>query len=724
MNEGKKTILVVDDVPDDIAIIEEILKNDYQVKAVTNGEAALQVARGDAPPDLILLDIMMPDMDGFEVCRNLKQDSAGAAIPVIFLTAKTMTADEKQGFELGAVDYIKKPVDPEIVKTRVQSYLGRKERLLRISELKYRRLFETAQDGIMIVDTRTGIVIDANPALAALMGLSQEAFLGKRISDFEFLATIMSQKEALSDAERKKYIRYRDLPLRTYDGRDIYVEFISKPYQVNGREVLQLNIREITDLVAAERERDKLSARLAHYLATSPTVTYSLVLKGGVVEWQWVSENIQNLLGYTTAEALAPNWWFQNVNASDRATVLGFISDLAARDTVSREYRFMKKDRSVIWLHDEMRLLPGKGSEAEIVGTLTDISERKKAEEEIHLKSAALEAAANAVVITDREGIIRWANPAFGILTGYSNDEAIGKNPRELVSSGKHDKDFYRAIWETILAGKVWSGKLVNRRKSGQLYDEEMTITPVLDEKRFVSHFVAIKNDITERVTAQKRLESALRQKDTLLREIHHRVNNNMQVIISLLNIAAQDIGESALRAKLEEINRRMHAMAIVHRQFYEADDMSRIDFAVYVDQLIDSLRADFPEGIRGVTEDCDTGQAMLTLEQAIPAGLIVEELITNALKFAFPAGKAPGTIKISQRLAADGRLEIEVRDNGRGLPPDFDLAQSRSMGMMLIRVLSEQLEGGVEYREDGGTIATLRFRMTVPDEGDTEARS
>jgi PAS domain S-box-containing protein len=714
MGEKRQTILVVDDVPDDIVILEEILKSDYQIKAVTSGEAALKIARGENPPDLILLDIMMPDMDGFEVCRRLKQDSAGATIPVIFLTAKVMRADEKLGFELGAVDYIRKPVDPDIVKTRIKAFLEQKDEALRVSEVRYRRLFETAQDGIMIVDAKTGGVIDVNPSLAALLGLSQESFLGKRISELGFLQTIMSQQKSLSESQRRKYVRYKDLPLETFDGRKIYVEFISNAYQVNQRELIQLNIREITDLVEVERDRDKLSARLSHYLSTSPTVTYSMVLKDGVARWQWVSENVRGLLGYSSEEALAPDWWFMNVSAADRAGVLGIISDLAKRETAFREYRFAKKDRSVVWLHDEMRFLPGRGTEAEVVGILTDISERKKVEEEIHLKSAALEAAANAVVITDREGVIRWANPAFESLTGYSIAEAVGKTPRELTWSGAQVKDFYRGLWDTILAGKVWSGKLVNRKKSGERYFEEMTITPVLEESRNISHFVAIKTDITERVLTQERLEASLRQKDALLREIHHRVNNNMQVIISLLNISAQDISDAGLRRKLDDITRRMHAMAIIHEQFYEGEDMTSIDFALYLRRLLERMQSEFPTEIPIICIDCETGKALLNLEQAIPAGLIVEELLANALKFAFPDKNKTGRVQITQRLLEGKKLQIEVRDEGVGLPPSIDPKRANTAGMMLIRLLAEQLDGDIEFSSEGGTVATLGFRMAA----------
>ncbi len=130
--------------------------------------------------------------------------------------------------------------------------------------------------------------------------------------------------------------------------------------------------------------------------------------------------------------------------------------------------------------------------------------ERKHAESWARLTSAALTAAANAILITDRDGSIEWVNPAFSALTGYSLTEAVGKNPRDLVNSGKHDRDVFQNLWETILAGRVWRGELVNRRKDGTLYPEEQTITPVLGANGEVAHFVAIKWDLTERNLASQ----------------------------------------------------------------------------------------------------------------------------------------------------------------------------------------------------------------------------
>jgi PAS domain S-box-containing protein len=137
-----------------------------------------------------------------------------------------------------------------------------------------------------------------------------------------------------------------------------------------------------------------------------------------------------------------------------------------------------------------------------------DNTVREQAEAQLRLQVAALSAAANAIAITDRSGLIEWVNPAFSELTGYTSAEAVGKNPRDLVKSDQHDPAFYKNLWDTILSGRVWRGEMVNRRKDDSLYTEEQTITPVLDLQGEISHFIAIKQDITER----KRAEDEFRQ--------------------------------------------------------------------------------------------------------------------------------------------------------------------------------------------------------------------
>ncbi len=191
------------------------------------------------------------------------------------------------------------------------------------------------------------------------------------------------------------------------------------------------------------------------------------------------------------------------------------------------------------------------------------IQERRLAESLLRLQSAALNAAANAIVITDREGRIQWVNPAMAALTGFSGEEAIGRNPRDLIRSGIHDKEFFENLWKTILAGKVWHGEIVNRRKDGTLYTEEQSITPVTDDRGEITHFIAIKQDVTARIQA-----------DTLQRTIYE--------------VARASASSITLEELFAEIH-RIVSQAIDAKNFFIAlyDDATDIvSFPYFVDEV------------------------------------------------------------------------------------------------------------------------------------------
>ena len=156
-------------------------------------------------------------------------------------------------------------------------------------------------------------------------------------------------------------------------------------------------------------------------------------------------------------------------------------------------------------------------------GLVQDITERKRGEEELHLQATALKAAANAIIITDATGTIQWINPAFSKLTGYSEHEAIGKNPR-ILKGGNQDQTFYQDLWRTISSGKVWTGEIINRRKDGTLYPEEMTITPLRNAEGEIVRYIAIKRDITERKRAEEQLRASRQLVEEILNAIPVRV--------------------------------------------------------------------------------------------------------------------------------------------------------------------------------------------------------
>jgi PAS domain S-box-containing protein len=175
------------------------------------------------------------------------------------------------------------------------------------------------------------------------------------------------------------------------------------------------------------------------------------------------------------------------------------------------------------------------------VSVIRDVTDQRRAETNLQLQGAALQAAANAIVITDRDGTIEWVNPAFTRSTGYAADEAVGRKPGELLRSGVHDTAFYGRMWDTILAGNVWQGEVTNRRKDGSLVPEEMTITPVRDDDGHPAHFIAIKRDLTEvkRLQAEVLQAQKLETVGRLAGGIAHDFNNLLTIINATADLAA-----------------------------------------------------------------------------------------------------------------------------------------------------------------------------------------
>lgn len=215
-----------------------------------------------------------------------------------------------------------------------------------------------------------------------------------------------------------------------------------------------------------------------------------------------VNQRATDLLGYTVDELLSLSYKDviipEQVSKSDKALHRLIQGELLP----IYERIFQCKDGSQIHVEVNVELVRDEaGTPLHIQSVVRDITERRQQEEQIRLQSTALEATANAVVITDIDGIIQWVNPAFSHLTGYDLHEALGKNTGDLVRSGEHDEIFYQHLWDSIHDGQIWQGEIINQRKNGIIYTEEQTITPVKNHNGDITYFVAIKEDITEKKT-------------------------------------------------------------------------------------------------------------------------------------------------------------------------------------------------------------------------------
>lgn len=345
--------------------------------------------------------------------------------------------------------------------------------------------------------------------------------------------------------------------------------------------------------------------------------------------------------------------------------------------------------------------------------------ERKRAEVYLHLQSAALESAANAIVIADREGRIIWVNPAFTRSTGYTLEEAQGQNPR-MLKSGKQDQAFYRNLWETILAGRVWHGEIVNRRKDGSLYTEEMTVTPVRNTGGEIAHFVAIKQDITER----KRAEEEIRR---LNEQLEQRVIERT----ALLDAANKELDAFSysvshdLRAPLRAIDGFSQALLEDYRARLDAEGQDALlrvrggaqRMAELIDDLLQLSRVtrvemhreavDLSALAESVVRDLQRAEPARRVEVAIQPDLRAEgdakllrialvNLLSNAWKFTGPRSVA----RIELGLQNGGERAFFVRDNGAG----FDMAYAGKLFGTF-----QRLHDASEFTGTGIGLATVQ---------------
>jgi two-component sensor histidine kinase len=222
--------------------------------------------------------------------------------------------------------------------------------------------------------------------------------------------------------------------------------------------------------------------------------------------------------------------------------------------------------------------------------------------------------------------------------------------------------------------------------------------------------------DITERKRSEEKIRTSLKEKEVLLKEIHHRVKNNLQVISSLLNLQANQIRDKESAAVFRDSQSRVKAMSLVHERLYQSSDLARIDFAGYVQDVTRHLLRSYQSGPHRVKLQVDVDPVSFNIDTAIPCALIINELVSNAMKYAFPNGRE-GEIHIRlNQLDATGDLNLCISDNGVGFPVNVSWEKTDSLGLQLVRSLTDQLNGTIQCQLDQGSRFDIRFRPLVSD--------
>jgi PAS domain S-box-containing protein len=370
------------------------------------------------------------------------------------------------------------------------------------------------------------------------------------------------------------------------------------------------------------------------------------------------------------------------------------------------KYRFIELSVSLI--------ADASGSPKGFRGVIRDITDRKNAEIELRVseeKYRSVVENASILIVIIQKGLIQYVNPMSLQISGYSPAEMAGRSITDLIHPLDHPA--LLEMYSQNLQGNRHPGRNEYRafHRDGSMRWIVISGAPITwNSSPAILYFVT---DITRIKAAEEQMHTSLREKETLLCEVHHRVKNNFQIIISLINLQSRKIVDPALLALYTETQNRIRAMSLIHENLYRAGTFSGINFGAYLKTLMENLRLNYSSTdqeieLRSSLEDIELG-----IDQAIPCGLIINEILTNCFKHAFPPGfKGPKTIEVSLLTHAGDMVELRVADNGVGLPDGITPGSAGTLGMSLISTLAVQAKGTISVENNGGTRFAIHFKL------------
>ncbi|PTY07363.1 hypothetical protein DB347_08665 [Opitutaceae bacterium EW11] len=576
------------------------------------------------------------------------------------------------------------------------------DQALRASEQRFRTLSAVSPVGIFEADA-SGKVLYTNARLQEVFGVLADAFANgewrKRLED-QSLQTVVAEWERTVRAGRPFRAEFM---IRQPQGGVRWVKSSATPMHGPKGEVTGYvgTIDDFTEYQAANDALRKSEAQYRSLVTNLKEVVFQTDASGN---WSFLNQAWQEITGFTVAESLG-KLFLDYVHPDDRERNNQLFLPLIRRekDYCRHEVRYLAKKGGYRWIEVFARLtLDAGGAIVGTSGTLTDITARREAEDLMRRQSTAIETAVDGIAILNHEGVYSYLNSTHLSLFGYaSGEELVGKTWRELYAP-EEIAEIEQRVFPQLKREGTWRGTMRARRRDGTFFDEELSLTMVGSDG-----LVCVCRDITERRLGESRIQKSLLEKDVMLKEIHHRVKNNMQIVSSLLNLQLEHIRDEATRALFIDSQNRIASMALVHEKLYQSANLAEINFRDYIEDLTESVVGSQGTRASGIEFRVDADEFHLGIDTAIPCGLLLNELISNAYKHAFPRS-GPGRITLRLQRPAPGRLRFEVADTGCGLPEDFDLRRSRSLGMQLVATLVHQLRGSLEIDRTGGTRFVL----------------
>lgn len=586
----------------------------------------------------------------------------------------------------------------------------RTELTLRESEQRFRTMFERHRGVMLLIDPATGTVVDANPAAAEFYGYSRENLCGRNVTDINCLPQ-HEVAEAYHRAHRENQNRFV-FPHRLASGAVRTVEVYSSPVDVQGRTLLFSIVHDITEREAAQTALQQSRERLQLALESARMGSWDWSLGDNTLIWD---EFMYQLFG-VRPDTFSSQWegFFAAVLAEDRPAVQAAVTaSIEGHADFETEYRVKWPDGAVRDIAARGEVYRDQaGKPVRMMGVCWDITRRKQMEESLRQSEERFrllfEGNRDAIFWADAvTGILTHCNAAAETLTGRSRTQLVGQ-PQTILHPPEEKERYLEVFRDYASLGQ-------NRRIEGDVIREDgsrvqVEITSSLAATGGHTFLQGIFRDITDRKQAEAAMLATLEEKTALLKEVHHRVKNNLQIISSLLGLEARQQKDQKVLDAFRNTQDRVRSMALLHEMLYRSKNLARIDLSGYVQRLCEQLfRAIGGDPSRVRLECRCAAAAEVGMDQAVPCGLIISELVSNALKYAFPEGRS-GRITVELAFAPDQRMVLTVADDGVGLPAGLDPAHASTLGLHLVSALTGQLMGTLEVERGRGTAFHLTF--------------
>ena len=577
------------------------------------------------------------------------------------------------------------------------------------SENLFRALSEEALVGVYLI--QEGKFKYVNPQFADIFGYNVNE-IQHQLGPLD-LAHPKDVDEVANNIQKRiegdrKAIEY-DFRCHTKDEKTIHVNVYGSRTTYQGKPAIIGTLVDITDSkLAYERYR----ASIESFQDLFDSISDAIYIQDQEGKFLEVNQGAIEMYGYERQEFIGQTPEFLAAPGKvDMEKTIAHVKK--AIDGEPQTFQFWGKRKNGEVFPKEVTVNPGTYfGEDVVIAIARDVSEQYQVQEQIRRNEEMFrqlfQNAHIGIAMLDEKQEIQLVNNAFERIFGYSSDELKGLDIDKVIVPDSEMDDALK-LSENIFSGKAAEMTAKREAKDGTLVDVLVYGVPVIVAGQTVAIF-GMYVDITERKDAEDRLKKSLKEKEVLLAEIHHRVKNNLAVITGLLELQRYSTPEEDAQNALYESQMRVNSIALIHEKLYQSEDLSQISFDVYIRELSNIILTSLVHGKNNVQLNIDADTVQLTINQAIPCGLILNEIITNSFKHAFEDTNE-GNIDISFKEEEGRQLTLIIEDDGSGLPENLQEKSDESLGMTLISTLTKQLKGESEFKNTGeGTRFELKF--------------